>query len=202
MHAPSSRTVRTGLAGAGLLAMCGIAFGSLASSALFTSSASTGSATVASGNVAIGLGGSGSTALAVSAMAPGDTRYGIVTLTNTGSLQARVASKATWSQSNALTQALSLSVRQITNGSTTCDATLGWGTGDIISNQVAGVGITTIPVYGSATTGQQPGDRTVSAAGVETYCARLTLPVATGNAAASLTSDLTFTFDAEQTANT
>ena len=75
-------------------------------------------------------------------------------------------------------------------------------TGDIISNQVAAAGVTTIPVYGSATTGQQTGDRTVSAAGVETYCARLQLPIATGNAAASLSSDLTFTFDAEQTANT
>jgi len=56
-------------------------------------------------------------------------------------------------------------------------------------------------LFGSSAQGSQPGDRTLAAASSEVLCFQVGLPIATGNALQGAASDVTFTFDAEQTAN-
>jgi len=195
------RTVRLGLVSAGLLAISAVSLTNLASSALFTSTQSTSASVVSSGSVDLSVDGSASTTLAVSSMAPGDARYGIVSVDNTGSLQSRYSGKATWSTGNALTSALTLSVRTIASAVAACDATLSWGTADVVTNASGSGNATTVALFGSAATGQQAGDRTLGAATTEYLCIRMALPTSAGNSVSSLTSNLALTFDAEQTTN-
>ena len=54
---------------------------------------------------------------------------------------------------------------------------------------------------GSTTQGAQAGDRTLAGCANEVLCFRVSLPLATGNTLQGMTSAVTFTFDAEQTAN-
>ena len=201
MNRPSARTLRLATASAALLALSAVSMGTLASSALFTSTASSGPATVASGSVSLVLGGSASTTLATSGMAPGDTRFGVVSVQNAGSLQARYSAAITWSAANELTSALTLSAKSIASAGATCDATLTWTSGNLATDVSAGVGQTTVALFGSSAAGDQAGDRTISAAATEFVCVRLSLPAATGNTAASKTSNLSLDFVAEQTAN-
>lgn len=195
------RTIRLGLVSAALVGVSAVSLTSLASTALFTSTQSTSASVVTSGSVDLTLGGSAATTLAVSAMAPGDAKYGVVSVQNSGSQESRYSAKATWSAGNALTSALTLSVRSIASAGATCDATLAWGTADLATNANAASNATTAALFGSATAGQQTGDRTLGAASTEYLCVRLALPSAAGNSVANLTSNLTLTFDAEQTAN-
>ena len=57
-------------------------------------------------------------------------------------------------------------------------------------------------VVGNPTSGADSGDRTLNAAANETLCFQVSLPFGTGNTYQGATSTTTFTFDAEQTANT
>ncbi len=197
----NARSIRLGIASLALVGVCGASVTSLASSALFTDSISTGASTVASGSVDLTLGGTASTTLAVAAMAPGDSRFGVVTVQNSGSLGLRYAGEAGWSSGNALTSILQVSARTLSSAASTCDSTLGWGSGDVVTNQVATDNTTSLPLFGSPNTGAQPGDRLLSAASAEHFCVRLTLPSTAGNNVANLTSDLSLAFAAEQTAN-
>ena len=54
---------------------------------------------------------------------------------------------------------------------------------------------------GSNAQGAQAGDRVPAAVTNETLCFKVTLPLSTGNAFQDLSTTVTFTFDAEQTAN-
>jgi transcriptional regulator GlxA family with amidase domain len=198
---PSSRSVRIAIAAGALLSASAVTMTSLASSALFTASASSGPAAVTSGSVELALSGTSSTTLAVTAMAPGDARYGVVTVTNTGSLQSRYSARATWSTPNALTATLELSTRRIDAVGSACDATLAWGSGDLATDRSAATDETSVALFGSSAPGQQVGDRTIDASTSEILCVRLRLPSAAGNSVAGLTSALTLEFAAEQTAN-
>lgn len=197
----NARTLRLGLVSAALVGVSAVSLTNLASTALFTDTQSTTASVVTSGSVDLALGGSAATTLAVPAMAPGDARYGVVTVQNAGSLQSRYSAKAGWSTGNALTSALTLSVRTIAAAGSTCDASLAWGTSDVATNETASSNATTLALFGSSTAGQQTGDRALGAASNEYLCVRLALPSSAGNSVASLTSSLTLTFDAEQTAN-
>ena len=201
MTSPAGRTLRVVIAAGALVALSGVTLSSLASSALFTDSKSAAAAAVTSGSVTLALGGSASTSLAVAAMAPGDATYGVVSVTSAGSLQSRYSGRATWSTASALTSTLALSVRTIASGVATCDGSLAWGTGDVATNRTAGQGQTAVALFGDPAAGGQPGDRTLGAATTEHLCVRLALPASAGNAVAGLSSALTLTFDAEQTAN-
>jgi len=161
------RTIRLGLVSAALVGVSAVSLTSLASPALFTSTQSTSASIVTSGSVDLTLGGSAATTLAVSAMAPGDAKYGVVSVQNSGSLQSRYSAKATWSAGNALTSALTLSVRSIASAGATCDATLAWGTADLATNANAASNATSAALFGSSTAGQQTGDRTLGAASTE-----------------------------------
>jgi hypothetical protein len=124
-----------------------------------------------------------------------------VTVQNTGSLALRYSVAATWSSGNALTSALQISVRSLADAGAACDGTLSWGTGDVASTMTATGNATSLPLFGSQTTGAQAGDRTLSAASSEHLCVRLQLPTSAGNNVADLTSGLSLAFAAEQTAN-
>jgi hypothetical protein len=199
---PTGRTLRIGAASAALLCVSAVTLTSLASSALFTDSKTTGASTLASGSVALGLGGSATTnALAAGTMAPGDTKYAVVTVTNSGSLALRYSGTATWSASNALSQAITLSVQSIASAGATCDATVGtnWAAPNVAANITASG--TSVALFGSPVAGQQTGDRTLSAASAEYFCIREQLPSTATNTVANLTSNVNLQFDAEQTAN-
>lgn len=55
--------------------------------------------------------------------------------------------------------------------------------------------------FGSVATGANPGDRSLAAGASEVLCFRVSLPITTPNTLQGATSDATFTFSAEQTAN-
>lgn len=56
-------------------------------------------------------------------------------------------------------------------------------------------------VFGDPSTGDDTGDRTLAAAANEVLCFDVSLPIGTGNTAQGQTTNVTFTFDSEQTAN-
>jgi hypothetical protein len=135
-------------------------------------------------------------------MAPGDTKYGVVTVQNAGSLALRYAGTANWSAAGTLPATATLSLRTIASGAATCDGTLGWGTGDVVTNAKAASSlVTAVTLFGSNLTGQQTGDRSLAANSNDYFCVRLQLPSSADNTVASQTSNLTLAFDAEQTAN-
>jgi hypothetical protein len=186
----------------GVVAVALVSATGLASSALFTDSKTIGANTVASGSVTLGLGGSATTnALAAGTMAPGDTKYAVVTVSNSGSLALRYSATATWSASNALSQAITLSVQTIGSAGATCDSTVGtnWTLPNVAAN-ITATG-TSVALFGSPVAGQQAGDRTLNAAAAEYLCVREQLPSTATNTVANLTSNVNLQFDAEQTAN-
>ena len=198
----NARTLRFGLASATLLGLSAVTLTGLASSALFTDTKATTASAITTGNVSLALGGTSSTAFAVTAMAPGDTRYGVVTVQNSGSLALRYAGTANWSAAGVLPNTATLSLRAIASGAATCDGTLGWGTGDVSTNvKTTSALVTTATLFGSSVTGQQTGDRTIAANANDYFCIRLQLPASADNTVASQSSNLSFAFDAEQTAN-
>jgi spore coat-associated protein N len=153
--------------------------------AIFTdTAASTGS--FASGTIDITS--SPAVAYNVSAMMPGDASTATMTIANAGTAQLRYAMSTT--ATTALGAALQLTVK--TQG-TSCAAFD--GTTVLAATSLSGAAI------GSNTQGAQAGDRTLAAAANEVLCFRVSLPLTSGNTLQGLTSAVTFTFDAEQTAN-
>lgn len=63
------------------------------------------------------------------------------------------------------------------------------------------VGATTTNIVGDPTQGAQAGDRVLAGGASETLCFKATLPLGTPNTYQGATTNITFTFNAEQTAN-
>jgi len=153
--------------------------------AIFTdTAASTGS--FASGTIDITS--SPAVAFNVTAMMPGDNQTATMTIANAGTAQLRYAMSTT--ATTALGTALQLTVK--TQG-TSCAAFD--GTSVLAATALNGAAI------GSNAQGAQAGDRVLAAASNEILCFRVSLPIGSGNTLQGLTSAVTFTFDAEQTAN-
>lgn len=153
--------------------------------AIFTdSAASTG--TFTSGTIDITS--SPTVAFTVSAMMPGDANTQALTIANagTGELRYSLATVAT----NTLGDTLTLTVKTVGTSCATFD-----GTTVLAATVLDGAAI------GSPTQGADSGDRVLAAATNEVLCFRVSLPLATGNALQGISSAVTFTFDAEQTAN-
>jgi len=127
-------------------------------------------------------------AFTVGAMMPGDANTQALTTANagTGALRYSLTTVAT----NTLGDALTLTVK--TEG-TNCAAFD--GTTVLAATALDGAAI------GSPTQGADTGDRVLAAATNEVLCFRVSLPLATGNGLQGISSSVTFTFDAEQTAN-
>ena len=140
-----------------------------------------------------------STSVTFTAMAPGDTVTDRIVPKNTGSLALRyaVSASATNADAKGLKDQLVLTIKTIdvTTPGTPCDNFDGTQlyTGDVDS--------TAGKLVGDNAQGAQAGDRTLAATASETLCFRVNLPLATGNTFQNATTTVTFTFDAEQTAN-
>ncbi len=119
---------------------------------------------------------------------PGDSLTAALTVDNTGTAALRYAMDAT--ATSALGDALTLEVR---TAGTSCAAFD--GTSVLAATALDGAGI------GDSAQGDDAGDRVLAAVTGETLCFRVSLPFSAPNALQGATSDVTFTFDAEQTAN-
>jgi len=223
MRTPSSRSLRFAVASTALIGLSVVTIANLSSSALLTSSATAGPASLTAGRITLGLTQTVSTDLASSPMLPGDTpKYTKLTVANAGSVIERYSVSLLWSANNALSQGLQVSVQKLATGSTACDGTLAWGTGDLATNVslASGTAIsgTTYPtaLVGATAAGNQTGDRylvgsatgqtsytfnsTTYTAATEYLCVREQLPSAyTDNTGA--TADVSLLFSGEQVAN-
>ena len=203
MHLPSGHTLRIGAVSAALVGLSAISLANLASSALLTDSKAAGPAAVTSGNVALTLGTTTFSNFASSASAPGDAKYTLITVTNSGSLALRYSATLTWSVSNALTQSMQFGVIKVATSSSTCDGTLSWTTAvdnaTYLAKDVTASG-TSIALFGNNSTGAQTGDRALAAAASDYLCVRQLEPL-TYSTNTVVTSTLGLTFDSEQTAN-
>ena len=195
----SNRALRVGAVSVTLLSVSAVVGYSLASSALFTSSSSTSAAPVTAGTVTLTPTDATFVAdLGAAAMAPGDTKYTKFTVANGGTLALRYAVTESWTSANALSAAVSLSVRTIASAGAACDGSLTWGSADLATNVTTAT--TSGNVVGDPTTGAQTGDRPLATSGTEYLCVREQLPLAT-TTGAGLSSNLSLTFAGEQTAN-
>jgi hypothetical protein len=127
---------------------------------------------------------------AINAMMPGDNATRALTVTNggTGDLRYSMSTAAT----NALGDQLQLTIK-------TEDA--GGGCAAFTGTAVVGPVALDGAAFGSSAQGADAGDRVLAAGASEVLCFRVSLALSTGNAYQGATSDATFTFDAEQTAN-
>jgi hypothetical protein len=122
---------------------------------------------------------------AVTGMFPGDVRTAAILVENTGTGALRYAITTTVASGAALAGQLQASV----HAGATCTG------GALYSGALAAVSV------GSNAQGGHAGDRTLAGLASETLCFRVELPLATGNAFQNTSTSVTFTFDAEQTAN-
>ncbi len=153
--------------------------------AVFTDSAAS-SGTFASGTIDITS--TPTVAFTVTSMVPGDTNTQALTIANAGTAALRYALSSL--ATNTLGDTLTLTIR--TQG-TSCAAFD--GTVVLAATALDGAAV------GSPTQGAQTGDRDLAAAASEVLCFRVSLPLATGNTLQGQSSSVTFTFDAEQSAN-
>ncbi len=133
-------------------------------------------------------------------MAPGDSAsVEELTITNSGSLALRYALTSTTDE-DVLAAELDLDVwleSQEAGSDGTCDdVTPGSYLYQGIVGSVAGTA-----VFGDSSAGSDVGDRTLAAAANEVLCFDVSLPIGTGNTVQSVTTNVTFTFDSEQTVN-
>ena len=174
---------------AGILATFG-----LAASALFTAQATVTDNTFTTGTLALTASPT-SAAITFSNMAPGDQVTAPITLTNSGTLDLRYAMQtaATNVDNKNLAGQLALKIK---TGVTTCSNAGFDGSGTSVYT-----GSLDSAAIGDPATGQQTGDRSVSASANEVLCFNASLPVDTGNAFQNATTTATLTFSAEQTKN-
>ena len=193
-----ARRARQHLA-ASALALAGLAAtatGVLSTGALFTDNDVVSNNSFTTGNVDIAS-APATSAITMGNMSPGDVAYGEVTVSNSGSLGLRyaVSQSATNTDTKGLASALNLQVKA---GLATCDAAA-WATGTSLNG--TGSTFATATVFGSATSGQQTGDRSLNAGASEKLCFRAELSTSAGNGLQGATTTGTFTFSAEQTKN-
>ena len=168
----------------------------LRTAVLAAGSQAVGGNTFSTGNVDIST-APASALVTFSAMVPGDPVTNPITVTNAGSADLRYAISSTTTE-NVLAAQLDLTVK---SGVATC-TNAGFGASGTVIYATGDLGSTTgINLVGNPAQGAQAGDRALTAGANETLCFNVTLPLATGNAVASLTSTATFSFQAEQTRN-
>ncbi len=185
-------------------AIVGLAFvgiGQLATGAVFQDSANA-SVSFASGNVAIQANNSASVALAPATnLAPGDTVFRAVTVTNTGSLDLRYAiTGQTTSETKSLSTVLQYTIY---TGVTAGPCGLGNTSGGVAIASNKTIGLASTALVGDNAQHQQAGDRALASGpgGSEDLCVAMTLPLATTSAFASASANVKLTFDAEQVTN-
>ncbi len=126
----------------------------------------------------------------VSNMMPGDTTTQSLLVQNAGTGSLRYAMATSIVTGPALAGQLQLTVK-----------TLGTSCAAFDGTTVVATGALGAAAIGSNVQGPQAGDRTLAGGASETLCFRATLPLATTDTFQNTTTSVTFTFDAEQTAN-
>ena len=161
--------------------------------ALFTDVAASGANDFTTATIDIAL-SPASAVLTASAMMPGDTTNGTLTVQNngTGTLRYAMTTAATNADTKGLRDQLTLVVK--TKDTDTAGCANFHGT-QLSTGALSGA------LFGDVTAGGQAGDRTLAGAASEILCFRATLPSGTGNGFQGAATTATFTFSAEQTAN-
>jgi spore coat-associated protein N len=126
----------------------------------------------------------------VTNMMPGDQTTQALVVNNAGTGQLRYAMSTAVVSGPTLAAQLQLTVK-----------TLGTSCAAFDGTTVVAAGNLSAAAIGSNVQGAQAGDRTLNGASNETLCFRASLPLATGNSFQNTNTSVTFTFDAEQTAN-
>jgi predicted ribosomally synthesized peptide with SipW-like signal peptide len=186
------------LAGAALIS----ATGATMSLALFTSSASANNNGFTAGTVVIGI-SPANTIFSSGTMMPGDavpagTPGQAVTVTSSGTASLRYAITGIATVAPLASQ-LVITVKQ-PDGNAGSSCALFNGTA-INNAGFTFVGTTATNIVGDPTQGAQTGDRTLAGGASETLCFKVSLPIGTANTYQGATTNITFTFNAEQTAN-
>lgn len=171
--------------------------------ALFTDSATSTGNTFATGTLDIKLTDDSegpldtvSGSITYSNMAPGDTAYKPIAVSNAGTLQLRYAMGTTITDSTALAGQIAVTIAVVASAGA-CDASAFTGSPVLVS----GPGALTAAGFGDPTPTQQSGDRQLNAGSSEVLCLRANLPIGTNDTFQGLTTTALFTFTAEQTAN-
>ncbi len=186
------RPVRLLAIGLSAVAVLGVSVGTM-SLALFTDDVDVDDNSFTTGTVV--LSATPATALFnVGVMMPGDNNYGQLTVANAGTASFRysMTTTATDPDTKDLRSQLQLTVREKAAGTCAADFT---GAVVVPSTTLEGAS------FGNANQGQDTGDRLL-ASGNEVLCFRVNLPSGTGNFYQGATTVTTFSFHAEQTANT
>lgn len=183
----------------GSLAMVCVGSGVM-SLAVFTSGATVPDNSFTAGTVVLGTDPT-DTLITYDNMAPGDVVTAPLTVSNTGTLDLRYAATtvATNDDTKGLAAALVLTVK---SGVTSCtdahwteDGTVVYGPS--VLGPVGSAGV----LFGNPASGEQTGDRDLTAGHNEVLCFHVSLPKATGNGLQGSTTTATFQFYAEQTKN-
>ena len=124
----------------------------------------------------------------VSGIMPGGTNTQSLTVQNAGTASFRYAMSTV--ATNTLGDNLQLEVRTLGTSCAAFD-----GTVVLAATAMDGA------AFGNPAQGADAGDRTLAGGASEVLCFRASLPITAGNPLQGTTSDVTFTFDAEQTAN-
>lgn len=191
----STSTTRRAVLGAGVAAVALAGVTSLASAAVFTSQDTASGNTFTAGTVVLGT-GAGASVFTLPAMAPGDVAYGKVPVSNDGSLELRYAmtSSSTNTDGKGLASAMTATVVATAAGATCNAAAITGGTAIY-------TGALSAAAFGSATAGQQTGDRVLAGGSSEALCVKVSLPANASNGIQGATTSTTLTFAGEQTLN-
>ncbi len=183
-------------------AICGLALvgiGQLTTGALFEDSAAA-TVSYASGDVEIEANGSAAATLAAAAnLAPGDTVFRSINITNVGSLDLRYAvTGQTTAETKNLSTVLRYTVYTGVSNAQCAAGTVGGGTA--LASNLA-IGLVSVPVFGSVAPGDQGDIEIAAGAPASALCVAMELPIATTSAYALANATLRLQFDAEQTAH-
>ena len=195
--AASSSSILTSLLA---LAMTVAALAAVTTSALFTETDTVGSNSFSTGSVDLSTNPTTQIVYAASDMAPGDSETGQVTVSNDGSLEYRYSVTSTTTE-DILAAQLDMTIWDEADEATvdqTCDGTAPGTTVYAANDLGAKAGV---DVVGDSTQGSQTGDRVLGASGTDVLCFLVELPSSTDDTFEGLTTDATFEFNAEQTAN-
>ena len=181
-----------------IVALAAVGITSLVTGALFTDTEPVNASDFQTGTVDIVAAHSTTQTLGAPNMAPGDVVFGVLPVSNAGSLELRYAVEVTGANTQPADLAGQLQLR-VFAGVASCDA-IGVALATPIG-MLAGVPTTPTPVFGSSAIGANPGDRVLAAGTAEDLCVSVGLPLATDNTFQDTNAQVALTFLAEQTVN-
>ena len=190
-----SRLVATALT----VALAAVGVTSLVTGALFSDTEAVSASDFQTGTVDIVAAHSATQTLGSLNMAPGDVVYGVVPVSNEGSLELRYAVEVTGSNAQPVDLARELQL-DVYARVDSCDAT-GAVLAKLIGSLPGGALTTPITIVGNPEIGQHPGDRVLAAHASENLCVSVGLPLGTLNVFQNTDAQLALTFLAEQTVN-